>query len=62
MHCEWGLKSLDDLCRGLYEHVKVQLMGMDDVKQGADEHTASRKASNAEQVLKSLSTWNWKSG
>lgn len=37
-------------------------MGIDDVQQGTAESADSKRASSAELVLKSLSSWNWKGG
>lgn len=48
------------LCRNLYEKVKVQLLGMDDIQKPSPEGSkAITKKSSAEHVLKSLSAWNW---
>lgn len=45
--------------KALYESVKAQLMGSDEVKQAVTEAPAARAASNAENVMSKLAAWSW---
>ena len=46
--------------RLVYSRVKAQLMGTEEIKQESKKAVASKESNRVDQILDSLSSWNWR--